>query len=76
MTLFEILNFNKELIKRINEAGIKPDDYNFVELYAKYLDMKDKGEKVTYTVTLLSQKYHISERKVYHIIKRFGRHCS
>ena len=40
MTLFEILNFNKELIKRINQAGIRPDDCNFVELYTEYLEMR------------------------------------
>ncbi|WP_278996713.1 hypothetical protein [Prevotella disiens] len=76
MTLFEILNFNKELIKRINQAGIRPDDCNFVELYTEYLEMKKKGEKVTYIVTLLSEKYHVSERKTYTIIKRFGMHCN
>lgn len=76
MTLFEILNFNKELIKRINQAGIRPDDCNFVELYTEYLEMKKKGEKVTYIVTLLSEKYHVSERKIYTIIKRFGMHCN
>ena len=28
MTLFEILNFNRELLERLAGTGYKPDDYN------------------------------------------------
>ena len=34
------------------------------------------GEKVTYIVTVLSERYHVSERKVYSLVKRFGQHCT
>lgn len=27
MTLFEILNFNRELLERLTRMGFKPDDY-------------------------------------------------
>lgn len=33
------------------------------------------GEKVTYIVTVLSERYHVSERKVYSLVKRFGQNC-
>jgi len=73
MTVFEILKFNKELINRLNMLGIKPDDCRYIELYSEYERMKKKGEKVTYIVRVLSLKYYISERKVYELIKRFGK---
>lgn len=38
--------------------------------------MKNRGEKTTYAVAFLANKYSVSERKVYDIIKRFGKHCT
>lgn len=76
MTLFEILNFNKELIDRLVSVGFKPDDCRYVALYADYINMRSKGEKVTYIVSYLSERYKVSERKVYNIIKKFGTNCS
>lgn len=76
MTLFEILNFNRELIKRLQSVGVKPDDCRYIELYKDYERMHMQGDKVTYIVSSLSEKYSISERKIYNIIKRFGTHCT
>ena len=76
MTVFEILNFNRELINRLCRIGFKPEDCRYIDLYSDYERMKSNGEKVTYIVTHLSSKYGISERKVYEVIKRFGKHCT
>lgn len=70
MKVYELLSFNKELLLKIHIAGLKIDDYKYVDLYADYLHLKDRGEKVTYIVTHLSYKYGISERKVYNIVSR------
>ena len=56
--------------------GFKPGDCNFIDLYNDYRKMSLDGEKVTYIVAFLSAKYNVSERKVYDIIKRFGKHCT
>lgn len=76
MTLFEILYFNRELIEKLQNLGIKPDDCRYIDLYGDYKRMYFQGDKVTYTVSLLSEKYNVSERKIYSIIKRFGTHCT
>lgn len=76
MTLFEILNFNRELIKRLQSVGFKLDDCRYIELYNDYERMHKQGDKVTYIVSSLSEKYAVSERKIYSIIKRFGTHCT
>ena len=70
MKVYELLSFNKELLLKIHIAGLKVDDYKYVDLYADYLHLKNKGEKVTYIVNHLSHKYAISERQVYSIIRR------
>ena len=76
MTLFEIINFNKELIIRLQSVGFKPDDCRYIELYSDYERMYGHGDKVTYIVSYLSEKYNVSERKIYSIIKRSGTHCT
>lgn len=76
MTLFEILYFNRELIKRLQRAGFKPDDCRYIELYGDYKRMRADGDKVTYIVPCLSEKYKVSERKIYSIVKRFGTRCT
>ena len=47
MTVFEILNFNKELLNRLSSIGFKPDDCKFIDLYSEYEYMRNNGEKVT-----------------------------
>lgn len=70
MKVYELLNFNKELLLKIHVAGLKVDDYKYVDLYSDYLHLKNDGEKVTYIVNHLSYKYAISERHVYSIVHR------
>ena len=75
MKIIEILNFNKELLNRVHDAGIRLDDYRYIDLYNEYQTMRKQGEKVTYIVAILSDKYGISERKVYNLVKRLNSHC-
>lgn len=47
MTVFEILNFNKELLRRLMATGVKANDCVYVDLYNDYLQMRDTGNKMT-----------------------------
>lgn len=76
MTLFEILNFNRELLKRLISVGFKVGDSKYLELYADYVRMHNQGEKITYIVMVLSERYGVSERKIYSIIKKFETNCT
>ncbi len=75
MKIIEVLKFNRELIRRLRMAGIRLEDEEFVDLYTDYSTLLDKGEKVSYIVARLSDKYAVSERKVYMLIKRFQSDC-
>ncbi len=76
MTVFEILKFNKELLARLIEIGFKPDDCKYIDLYSDYERMRKNGDKVTYIVSVLADRYDVSERKIYGVIKRFGKDCT
>ncbi len=75
MKIIEVLKFNRELIKRLKTAGIRLEDEEFVDLYTDYTTLLDHGEKVSYIVARLSDKYAVGERKVYMLIKRFQSDC-
>lgn len=76
MTLFEALKFNREPLKMLVKLGGKPSDVHYIDLYSEFVAMKCKGEKTTYVVLHLAEKYSVSERKVYDIVKRFGKSCT
>ncbi|WP_028896642.1 hypothetical protein [Prevotella sp. HUN102] len=75
MKIIEVLKFNRELIKRLKIAGIRLEDEEFVDLYTDYTALLEHGEKVTYIVAVLSDKYAVSVRKVYRLIKHFQSDC-
>lgn len=76
MTLFEALKFNREPLEKLIRLGIKQDDVRYIDLYSEFEEMKNRGEKTTYAVLYLANKYSICERKVYDVIKRFGKCCT
>ena len=64
MKVFELINFNRELLKKFVEAGIRLDDIRYIDLYFDYANMYRLGEKVSYIVAVLAEKYDVRERKV------------
>lgn len=76
MKVYELLALNRELIERMCAAGVRLDDVRYVGLYRDYLRMKGAGGKVSYIVAVLAERYGVSERKVYGLLKRFGNDCT
>lgn len=76
MKVIELLNFNRELLKKLQEAGIRLEDARYIDLYMDYMRLLDQGEKVSYVVAVLSEKYSVSERKVYALVKHFQSDCN
>lgn len=76
MTVFEILEFNRDLLIRLRRAGIRLEDADYVDLFTDFRLMTDKGEKVSYAVAVLAERYGVCERKVYSLIRRFRSRCS
>lgn len=76
MTLFELLIFNREVLECLAGMGFKTDDYKYIDLYQEYERMCRQGDKVTYCVAVLSNRYGVSERKIYEIQRRFKKECT
>lgn len=76
MTLFEALKFNRKPLEMLVRLGVKQDDIRYIDLYSEFVKMKNEGEKTTYAVAYLAGKYSVCERKVYDVIRRFGKCCT
>lgn len=71
MTIFEVLKFNRELLERLHQIGVRLEDTAYIDLFVDFNNMVGAGDKVSYAVAVLADKYGVSERKVYSLIKRF-----
>ena len=72
MTRYEIIKMNEQLFKLMKKNSIDIGDVQYLALFEEYKRMKAKKHKVSYIVCFLSDKYDITERGIYKIIKRFG----
>lgn len=71
MTVYEVLKFLGEPLERLTKAGIKTNDYKYIKLYEDYNKARKTGEKVGYVVAVLAERYQVSERTVYDVVRRF-----
>ena len=58
------------------KSGIRLDDVRYIELYNEYSRLLAEGEKITYIVAALSDKYGVCERTVYDLIRRLKAECN
>lgn len=76
MKVIELLKLNRGLLDVCNEAGIRLDDVRYIDLYNDYCRMAAQGDKVSYIVASLAERYHVCERKVYALVKRYRSDCN
>lgn len=70
------MKLNRELLTVCRSAGIRLDDVRYIELYNDYSRLLAEGEKITYIVAALSDKYGMCERTVYDLIRRLKAECN
>mgnify|MGYP002622854686 CR=1 FL=1 len=64
----DLIEFNKEILQKLKQAGVRLDDYKYCDLYRDYTEMSrtECNRKVIFLT--LSDRYGISDRQVYNII--------
>ena len=73
MRRIDLIEFNKELFQKLNNAGIRLEDYKYCDLYHSYLEMSETMQTRKAVILTLAEKYHISDRQVYNILNRLER---
>ncbi len=75
MKVIEILKLGLLPLKLLQKSCIRIEDLEYIPLYDEYARLMEAGEKKTYAVAFLSEKYGISERKVYYLLRKFAADC-
>ena len=76
MKVIEILKLGRNFLLLLQKSCIKMGDVTYIGLYDEYREIIGRGGKSTYAVAVLSEKYGISERQVYYIVKKFATECA
>lgn len=75
MTVYEALKLCGGVIETLEKSGVRPTDHKYVALFEDYREAKQRGEKVSYIVACLAERYNMSERGVYDVVKRLAADC-
>lgn len=63
------------MIIALKNANLGLNDTQYIGLFDEYTEGQACGLKTSYLVASLADKYHISERKVYNLLKKFKNDC-
>lgn len=73
MTRFELIKANQTMLKAMVDNKISPGEVRNLEIYEEFKARKAKKEKISYIVCCLKEKYNLTERRIYGIIKQMAK---
>ena len=76
MKVAEILKLGQNWLALLQNSCIKIDDLRYLEMYEDYVRMAEAGGKKSYVIATLVEMYHVSERQVYYVVKKFSQDCN
>ena len=75
MKVVEILKLGQKWLEMLQKSCIKMEDVRYLEMYDEYVRMVEEGLKKSHIVARLVEVYHVSERQIYYIVKKFSQDC-
>lgn len=72
MTLYELIRANETQLRLLGDAVPKLHLIAYLDLFKEFMQLKNEGYKVSYLAAVLAEKYSITERNFYKIIKKFN----
>lgn len=76
MKVVEIMKLGQKWLELLQKSCIKLEDIRYLEMYEEYVSMVEKGLKKSHIVATLVEAYHVSERQIYYIVKKFSQDCT
>ncbi len=76
MTVYEALKICGPTIERLEKAGVRPTDYKYMALFEDFRQAERSGDKISYAVACLAERYGVSERTVYDVVRRMRSDCN
>lgn len=76
MKVYEVMRLNEKTLEILQKSCIRIDDVRYMQMYTDYERMKAAGGKMSYIISALVESYHVSERQVYYVVKKFSQDCT
>lgn len=73
MTNYELLTMNRSMVEVLLSNHININDVQNLQIFEQFMEMKQQGHKVSYITVFLADKYQMTERGIYKIVKRLSR---
>ena len=75
MKVYEIVKLGGNLLDLLQKSCTSMDDCKYLGMYEEYERLVEDGAKRSMVVPYLANKYLISERRVYYLIKKYKKEC-
>ena len=72
MKVIEIINFNRELLKKLQEAGVRLEDVQYVELYSEYMYRTSQGRKYLMSLPCFLKNIRLARGRFMPWLSGFG----
>ena len=73
---YMLLKLNINQVKLMSKCDLSVEDARYVALYEQYMTMRKQGDKVAYIISVLAERYGISESTVKRIVRRLSKRVS
>lgn len=67
---------NASLLHLLNKNGVSVNDVNYIGIFDEFMNMKQQGLKVRYIAITLAEKYGMTDRSIFKIVKRMSQESS
>ena len=75
MKVWEIVKIGEKMLDMLQKSCMSMDDCKYLEMYEEYEKLMSEGARKARVAAYLAGKYRISERRVYYLLKKYGKEC-
>mgnify|MGYP007101825840 CR=1 FL=1 len=73
MKVVKVVEISIGILKLLSEFGIRIDDWQYVDAYKEFLNMRSNRIKYRSAIMMLAEEKHVSERTLERAFKRLSR---
>ena len=66
------MKINRKSLELMSDLDLKINDCRYLNLYDDYISMRSRGEKISYIIAHLAERYQTSESSVKRLVKRMS----
>ena len=70
MKRVNLVEFNRALVEKMNNTGIRIEDFECCDLYRSYLKLSETMKSRKEVVLALAAQYHLSDARVVGLLRR------